>query len=345
MCCPMRAAHVSGPGQIELRAVPPPHPGDDEAIVKVGACGICGSDLHSYAGTLPPPLGCPGHEIAGEVAELGSGVRGVKAGDHVAIEPIIRCGRCRGCAIGSYQLCDHFRVLGTTHDGGFADFVRVPAYALYSLPRRMDYAVGALAEPLAVSIHGVRLGGVCIGERVTILGAGTIGLLAILAARAAGAADIAITARHPHQAAAARLLGANDVFAVDDHGMAELRRSAERDPIDVVVETVGGQADTLSDGLAIVRKGGRIVVVGLFTRPPTVDPLLLVMKEPRILGSLTYGREGPRADFEIAIDLLTREADQVARLVTHRFGLEGIGQAFSTAADKSSGAVKVSVTP
>jgi len=341
----MRAAHVSGPGQIELRSVPLPRPGDNEVVVKVGACGICGSDLHSYAGTLPPPRGCPGHEMAGEVAELGSGVRGVKAGDHVAIEPIIRCGRCRGCAVGSYQLCDHFRVLGTTHDGGFADFVRVPAYAVFPLPQRMESAVGALAEPLAVGVHGVRLGGVRIGERVTILGAGTIGLLAILATRAAGATDIAITARHAHQAAAARLLGANDVFAANDDGMTALRRSAERDPIDVVIETVGGEADTLNDGLAIVRKGGRIVVVGLFSRPPTLDPLLLVMKEPRIVGSLTYGREGPRADFEIAIDLLTRRADQVARLVTHRFGLEAIGQAFATAADKSSGAVKVIVTP
>jgi 2-desacetyl-2-hydroxyethyl bacteriochlorophyllide A dehydrogenase len=341
----MRAAHVSGPRQIGVHSVPLPRPGNDEVVVKVGACGICGSDLHFFAGTLPPPLGCPGHEIAGEVAELGTAVRGIKAGDHVAIEPIIRCGRCRSCAVGSYQLCDHFRVLGTTHDGGFADFVRAPAYTLFPLPQRMEHAVGALAEPLAVGIHGVRLGGVGIGQRVTILGAGTIGLLAIVAARAAGAADVAITARYPHQAAAARARGVNDVFAADDHGMADLRRSGEQHPIDVVVETVGGEANTLSDGLAIVRKGGRIVVLGLFTRPPTLDPLLLVMKEPRIVGSLTYGREGPRADFEIAIDLLAREADHVAGLVTHRFGLDAIGTAFSTAADKSGGAVKVTVTP
>jgi L-iditol 2-dehydrogenase len=341
----MRVAHVSGPHRIEVRTVPTPSLGDHDVLVRVGACGICGSDLHFHAGTLPPPQGCPGHEIAGEVVEIGACVTETRVGDRVAIEPIIRCGRCRSCLSGGYQLCDRFRLLGTTDDGGFADFVRVPAYALFPLPPGMEYEVGALAEPLAVAVHGVRLGGVRMGDRVAILGAGTIGLVAIVAARAAGAADVVITARHPHQAAAARTLGASATFAADENGTARLLQSTDAHPIDVVVETVGGEASTLTDALRVVRKGGRIVVLGLYTKPPTLDPLLLVLKEPRIVGSLTYGRNGPRADFEIAIDILARNAPRLATLVTHRFNLDAIATAFATAADKTTGAVKVSVSP
>jgi 2-desacetyl-2-hydroxyethyl bacteriochlorophyllide A dehydrogenase len=341
----MRIAHVSGPRVIEIRTVPTPLLKDHDVLVRVGACGICGSDLHFHAGTLPPPQGCPGHEIAGEVTDIGAAVTERRVGDRVAIEPIIRCGRCRSCMTGSYQLCDRFRILGTTDDGGFADFVRVPAYALFPLPPDMEYAIGALAEPLAVAVHGMRLGGVRMGDRVAILGAGTIGLVAVVAAQAAGAADVVITARHPHQAAAARTLGASAIFAADDDGIDRLLQSTDAHPIDVVVETVGGEANTLTDALRAVRKGGRIVVLGLYTKPPLLDPLLLVLKEPRIIGSLTYGRNGPRADFEIAIDILARNASRLATLITHRFDLDAIDAAFATAADKATGAVKVSVSP
>jgi 2-desacetyl-2-hydroxyethyl bacteriochlorophyllide A dehydrogenase len=341
----MRSARATGPGKIEMQTVQHPAPDAGEVVVKVRACGICGSDLHFYGGTFPIPHCCPGHEISGEVADVGSTVTGVTAGDRVAVEPIVRCERCWACAVGDYQLCEHFRILGTTDDGGFADFVRAPAYATFQLPAGLDFDVGALTEPLAVGVHGVRLGGLQVGDRVAVLGAGTIGLLAILAACAAGAAEVVVTARHQHQATAARALGASAVFAPDGEGMAELAQYAADRPIDLVIETVGGHADTLLDAMRLVRKGGRIVVLGLFTKPPAVDPLLLVVKEPRIVGSLTYGRTGPRADFDIALDILGNNQALARTLITHRMGLDALPEAFATAADKSSGAIKVTVLP
>jgi 2-desacetyl-2-hydroxyethyl bacteriochlorophyllide A dehydrogenase len=316
-----------------------------EVLVRVRACGICGSDLHFYAGELPTPMKCPGHEISGEIAAVGADVGTLVAGDRVAIEPLLRCGRCWACVVGDYQLCDHLSILGTSVDGGFADFLCVPAYAAFQLPDDLDFAVGALTEPLAVGVHGIRLADVRMGDRVVVLGAGTIGLLVILAARAAGTSEVLITARHPQQAATARALGATEVFTADDAGVDDLVQLNHERPVDAVIETVGGHADTLNDALRIVRKGGRIAVLGFFTTPPQLNPIFLILKEPRIIGSLTYGRSGPRTDFDVALDILRREAGSARALITHRFGLDDIAAAFETAADKKSGAVKVTVMP
>jgi threonine dehydrogenase-like Zn-dependent dehydrogenase len=183
------------------------------------------------------------------------------------------------------------------------------------------------------------------GDRVAVLGAGTIGLLSLLAARAAGAAEVFVTARHPQQAAAAHRLGATEVFAADAEGIGALTERAATEPVDAVIETVGGEAETLREAMRVVRKGGHIGVLGIFTHMVQVDPFLLVLKEPRIVGSLTYGRRGARADFDVALDILGREAAGVAPLVTHRFALEEIGPAFATAADKTTGAIKVTLVP
>jgi 2-desacetyl-2-hydroxyethyl bacteriochlorophyllide A dehydrogenase len=345
MAVEMRAARATGPRQIELRTRTRPEPAAGDVVVRVRACGICGSDLHVYSGAFPTPPFCPGHEISGEVAAVGAGGGPLRAGDRVAVEPLLRCQRCWACAVGDYQLCRELRILGTMADGGFADFVRVPAYAVFPLPAGLPFEVGALTEPLAVCVHAMRLADVRAGDRVAVLGAGTIGILSVLAARAAGAADVLVTARHPHQAAAARRLGAAEVFGADPAGVGRLMASAEERPVDVVVETVGGEAETLLDAMRIVRKGGRIGVLGIFTTTVRLDPLLLVLKEPRIVGSLTYGRAGARADFDVALDILRREAAAVATLVTHRFPLEEIAPAFATAADKTTGAVKVTLMP
>jgi (R,R)-butanediol dehydrogenase/meso-butanediol dehydrogenase/diacetyl reductase/L-iditol 2-dehydrogenase len=282
--------------------------------------------------------------MSGEIVEIGAAVLTVREGDRVAIEPVLRCGGCSACVVGDYQLCGRFRILGTTDDGGFAEFVRTPAYTAFPLPAALDFELGALAEPLAVGVHGVRLGGIGTGQRVVILGAGTIGLLAILAARASGAAHVAVTARHPHQAAAARALGADVVFPADDDGTAGLLAAAAARPVDAVIETVGGGASTLTDALRVVRKGGWIVVLGVFTTPPVLEPILLTLKEPRIVGSLTYGRSGPRADFEVALEILARDPERARTLITHRFPLDAIDTAFATAADKRQRTIKVTIT-
>jgi 2-desacetyl-2-hydroxyethyl bacteriochlorophyllide A dehydrogenase len=337
----MQAAFCAEPGKIELREVAPPQPGAGQVLVKVRSCGICGSDLHYYHGGLPPPVVCPGHEISGEVAEVGAGVTRFAAGDRVAVEPAITCGRCPGCRVGDYQLCREFKIVGTHADGGFAEYLVMPEYALFALPAGVAWPVAALTEPLAVGVHGVRLGNVRLGDRVLVLGAGTIGLLAALAAREAGAAEVLITARHPHQRRAAERFGARPFAEERD----ELSAYVFAHPVDVTIETVGGRAETLNQALYSTRPGGRVVVLGVFTTQPQLNALVLMLKEMRLIGSLMYGRDGVRADFDVALDVLQRNAAAAAEMVTHRFPLAQIAEAYRVAADKRQKSIKVTIEP
>src|SRR5215467_7136057 len=239
----MQAAFCRGAGNVVLDDVERPTPGAGEVVVRVRNCGICGSDLHWYHDQMMIPSVCPGHEIAGEVADVGAGVTSLKPGDPVALEGIASCGRCRYCAIGEYQRCPRVRVVGITIPGGFAEYVRMPAAHCFRVPTGVDFATAALSEPLGVAVHGVRLAGLEIGQQVAVLGAGTIGLMAVVAARAGGAGEIIVTARRPQQKAAALALGADRVFADDDEGA--LFEAAGESPIDLVVESVGGTASTL----------------------------------------------------------------------------------------------------
>ena len=337
----MRAAFCSEPGKMELREVPRPEPGPGMALVKVHNCGVCGSDLHYYGGHLPVPTVCPGHEISGEVAEIGAGVSGLAPGDRVAVEPAMICGHCDGCRTGDYQLCRDFKILGTHLHGGFAEYLAMPAYALFKLPEQIDWPTAALTEPLAVGVHGVRLGNVRLGDRVLVLGAGTIGLLAGLAAREAGAAEVLVTARHAHQRDAAERLGLRPF----SEGSDELSPYVFANPVDVTLETVGGSADTLNQAIFSTRPGGSIVVLGVFTGQVPITALVLMLKELRLVGSLMYGRYGTRADFNVAIEILRRNRDAAGGLVTQRFPLEDIAEGFKVAADKKQRSIKVSIEP
>jgi 2-desacetyl-2-hydroxyethyl bacteriochlorophyllide A dehydrogenase len=341
----MRAAFCPAPGEIVLREVPVPIAGPDEVVVALRACGICGSDLHWYLGHSAPPGVCPGHEMVGAVASCGEGVRGLRAGDRVAIEPMAVCGRCRACRAGTPQLCARLRILGMHRDGGLAEQVLVPASALFALPDELEWSVAGLAEPTAVAVHAARLAGIASGQRVLVLGAGSVGLLCTLAARAAGAAQVWVTARYPHQAALATALGAQRVFAVGADADAERHALAAEQPFDVVLETVGGTAATLADAIACVRPAGVVVMLGVFTAPPPLPATQLLVKEARLIGSMMYDRRGVPVDFAAALALLTASRQQVAPLVTHQFALGDAAAAFAAAADKRAGAVKVLVAP
>jgi 2-desacetyl-2-hydroxyethyl bacteriochlorophyllide A dehydrogenase len=338
----MRAAFCRGPRTLVLDDVPRPEPAAGEVVVRVRSCGICGSDLHWWHGDMMVPQVCPGHEIAGEVADVGAGVTALAAGDRVALEGIRTCGACRHCVAGEYQRCPAMGIVGMTIPGGFADYVTLPARHCFRVPDGVDFPTAALSEPLGVAVHGVRIAGLEIGQRVAILGAGTIGLMAVVAARAGGAGEIVVTARRPQQKAAALALGADRV--VDDADEDGLLADAFDAPIDLVVETVGGTADTLSLAARACRPGGTICVLGVYTTAPAYPAIFAIVKELRIVGSFVYGRAGARADFDIVQDLLRRHGRTIgATVVTHRVPLAAIGRAFETAADKSQGSIKVSI--
>jgi 2-desacetyl-2-hydroxyethyl bacteriochlorophyllide A dehydrogenase len=340
----MTVAALDAAGRIELARRPRPEPGPGEVRLRVEACGLCGSDLHFWRGGPMCPGVAPGHEIAGCVEALGDGVEGWRVGDRAAVEPLASCGECHACRSGRDALCPRLAIFGVHRDGGFAESVAVPAHRLFRVPDDLPPAVAALAEPLAVGVHGLRLGRLAPGQRVLVLGAGSIGLLAARAARALGAGEVWISARHPQQAERARALGATRVLTEAEAAPAALAGTAGGAPVDLVVETVGGRADTLAAATAAVRPGGVISVLGLFTGAVRLEPLALFLKEATLVWPNCYGRGPEGADFARAVALVDALRAELEPLVTHRVPLAEARRAYELAGDKASGAVKVCVT-
>jgi L-iditol 2-dehydrogenase len=336
----MLAVFSDGANRIELRDVPAPSPGPGEVLLRVRACGICGSDIHSYRGDVPAlPAISPGHEFAGDVAKVGEGVHAFAAGNRVVVEPWRTCRKCSYCRTGSYQLCPQRVFIGTFAPGGLSEFVAVPDYTLYTLPDALDFDLAALVEPLAVAVHGLHLVDLAFGERVVVLGSGSIGVMVALAARALGAAEVISTYRYEHQAQAALAAGATRAVGEDEAG------SLANEGPDVVVETVGGRADTLNQAVGLVRPGGRISLLGLFTGPAKVNALTAMLNEVRTVGALTYCRTGRYSDFDLALRIINEDPERARSVISHRFPLSEADQAFRTAADKSTASVKVQVNP
>ena len=334
----MKAVLNTAKQTIEVRDIDEPKAAPGEVLVRVRACGICGSDLHFYHGAFPAsPNTPPGHEYAGEIAALGEGVTGLEVGERVAIEPLRYCRECAYCTTGQYQLCPNRVLMGTYNPGAMAEYVPVPAYGAYRLPDSVDFELGALAEPLAVSVHGLHIVNATMGEKILVMGCGTIGVMTVLAAKALGAGEIIATYRHEHQGQAALAAGATQVLKDSDMGRLE--------GIDVVVETVGGTAPTLSQALGIVRPGGRISVLGLFTQSSQINALALMLKEARITGGITYCRPGMKSDFEVALSILEANHDRARALITHRYPLDQAAEAFAIASDKATGSIKVQLHP
>jgi threonine dehydrogenase-like Zn-dependent dehydrogenase len=304
--------------------------------LRVEACGICGSDLHFWHGHLQRPLGTtPGHELAGTVVDGPAGLPDVR----YAVSPNVTCGACTFCRTGRSNLCGRAGPgLGLGRDGGLAELVDAPLENLAPIPDGVDPVTASLTEPLAVTVRGVGLARVQPDSKVLVLGAGTIGLSAALVARDR-AADVAITARYPHQRASAEAIGVT-VLGEDE----AVPWGKEHRP-EVVVESVGGTADTLTDAVRVVSRGGRVVVLGTFSEPRLVDLQRLMMKEASIVGSFCYGGGDREPEFAIAARLTGRWRDELAALTTHQLPLEQVADAFAIAGDKSSGAIKVTLLP
>ena len=350
----MRAGIYCGPGKIALAERPLPAPGPGEVRLRITACGLCGTDLHMVHS--PHPIidvgSTMGHEMAGTVDDLGQGVSGFAAGEPVVVEPLASCGDCEPCRGGRDSICRELELYGLRRPGGFADAVVVPAHRLYRVPRALDPALAALAEPFAVAIHGLRLSGAGKANppaRLLILGAGAIGLAVAAVARAWGFGHVAITARYPHQERLAKRIGAHEVLnagAAED--LAAQHEGAGRlagMDADLVVETVGGHADTMTAAGIALAPGGTICILGVFLGPLTLDSLAMLGKEARLQWSNCYARRPGEADFAEAVRILAAGGDTYAELLTHQVPLDEIDRAFEIAGDKGSGAVKVTVIP
>lgn len=337
----MRAAAYQGIGDIavverEMCGLP-----TGWVRLRVTSAGVCGSDLHVLGGALGDPAGMqPGHEIAGVVEAVGDGAS-VAPGSHVAVEPIVACGDCVHCRALRPNLCSKGEMIGFGLPGGLAEYVDVPEETLHELPAELSTSAAGLSEPMAVGVRGARIGQIGPGDRVGIVGAGTIGLLSIVTAKEAGAAEAVIAARHSHQQELARSLGADKVCATSE----ELIDAVGPEHLDVVVETVGGDADTLAEAVAMVRRGGRIVVVGVFTGVVALPGMPFFVKELTVAASNCYARDLCGSDFSRGVELVASHAALIEPLVTHTFALDDVAAAFSESGDKATRAVKIHIRP
>ena len=341
----MKAAMYDGKGTMQLSEIEKPTPEPGDVIVRVRAAGICGSDLLMNADKTEPDALPTGHEVAGDIVEVGEGVDPSRIGQRVAIETIGQgraCTVCWYCRAGQYRLC----IDKTSGEGGgFAEYIRRRDFGCYPLTDGMSWEDGALVEPLAVSVHAVRRGQMNGGETVVVLGAGTIGLTAVVAARALGAGKVFVTARHEQQAAMAKMLGADEALPPDGPALQEaLADATDGRGADLTIETVGGKSNvTLKQAIDVTRLQGRIVVLGGFRAPITLDWLEPLLKEQSIIFSTCYSVLNGYHDYEIAIDLMTSGKAPLSQMVTHRFSLDEIQKGFDTAYDKSTGSIKVQI--
>ncbi len=333
----MIAAVLRGPRQLQLEPRPGLEPDADEAVIGVKAAGLCGTDYRIWSGdravTYPRVMG---HEFVGTVLAVGSGVNGLAVGETVAVEPNYSCGTCPLCREGNRNLCLSRTAVGIDVDGGFAEQVKVPARCCWAAPPRIPDDELLLTEPLAVVVRAVRRGQPEAGETAAVLGVGTLGLLAIQVLKARGARVLAVS-RSDRRLSLARELGA-DAVTTSSLGadLAAARAFSGREGVDLVVETAG-TAQAVEQAVELARPGGRIVLTGLPHEPTELNFFWVVRRELRIIGSMIYQNEFPEA-----MRLLAAGAVRVDRLLTHRFPLDEIQNAFL--AHTSPDSIKVALT-
>lgn len=324
-------------------------PGAGEVELQIAYCGICGSDLHEYqdgphaipTAEVHPLSGCRapltlGHEFCGVISAIGTGVSGLEIGDRVAVEPEYRCGECRYCQEGRYNLCESMGFIGLMGDGGFAERTLVPAYMLHRLPESVSLRQAAVLEPAAVALHALRLSSLTPLRRCVVFGLGPIGLLLVILARLRGVEDITAVDISPERLALAGEFGASRLLdARDGEVVARLR---EGGAVDCAFEAAGSQA-SLDAALACLRKGGELVLVSLMGEV-RVDAFDLVNRELRLLGSVGY-----RDAYPELIGLLADGRLDLTRVVTRSVPLEQALELGFDALLRDKSQIKILVNP
>ena len=311
----MRAVYYDE-GKVDLReiqALP-----DKGKKVHVRSIGICGSDLHML--DMKISIGCVvGHEIAGVLDD----------GKPVTVEPIVPCDTCENCRAGDYHMCQlgPETVLGYGRNGGMADEVMVPERCLVYLPSNVDVKDACLIEPLAVAVHGMRKAGASGNQRIAVIGGGTIGLCAVAVARSSYA-EVGLSARHSHQMAAGVSLGANDIEGL----------------YDLVVECAGTES-AVNQAMELCRPHGTLLMLGTYWQGVLFPQLAAMMKEITVVNSYMYADSDIGRDFDIAAAILANNPAIASALITHRFPLAEVSQAYSVARDRKAGAIKVVLEP
>ena len=317
---------MTEPGEIEFREVETPKPGQGEVLVKIMKIGVCGSDIHVYHGEHPftkYPV-TQGHEVSGEIAELGEGVTGLRVGQKVTIQPQVVCGKCYPCRHGKYNLCEELKVMGFQTTGVASHYFAVDAQKVTPLPESMSFDEGAMIEPLAVAVHAVRRAGDMEGKKIAVLGAGPIGILVAQAAKGMGAESVLITDVSDVRLQKAKECGAD--FCVNtkeaDFGKA-LVDSFGPDKADVIYDCAGNNI-TMGQAIQYARKGSTIILVAVFAGPGKLDLAVLNDHELDLNTSMMYRNE----DYVKAIQLVEEGKVPLAPLVSKHFAFREYLEAY-----------------
>jgi L-iditol 2-dehydrogenase len=343
----MKAMLLSEYKKLAITDMPTPPIADDEVLVRVRACGICGSDIHGYDGSTGrriPPL-VMGHEAAGEIEHVGAGVKGFRAGDRVTFDSTVSCGRCDYCKAGQINLCDNRMVLGVScgdyrRHGAFAEYVAVPERILYKLPANLPFERAALIEAVSVAVHAVSLKIPAPSDQVLVVGCGMIGLLVVQVLRAKGCRNITVVDVDAGRMSLAMTLGAAHALNGKDHDTpAAIRKLTGDQGADVAFEVVGS-TETIMTAIRGVRKGGTVVLIG--NLKPKIDlPLQeVVSRQLTLLGSCASSGEYPEC-----IDLMASGAVDVTPLISLTAPLEDGPGLFERLHRGGEGLMKVVLQP
>lgn len=347
----MKALLLSNYKQLEICDLPAPSPGRGEVLIRVAACGICGSDVHGYDGSsgrrIPPIV--MGHEAAGTIAAVGEGVDNFAVSDRVTFDSTISCGKCSYCQRGQANLCDFRRVLGVSCGdyrchGAFAEYVVVPQHILYHLPPNLSFEEAALLEAVSVAIHAVSLSGVRAGDTALVIGSGMIGLLVLQALRATGCSPVFVTDIDSTRLKLAKDVGATATFHASDSKSKESMVSAilERTNgtgVDYVFEAVG-TGTTVTTAVDCVRKGGAITLVGNLAAEVPLPLQKVVTRQIRLQGSCAIAGEYPQA-----IEWVTAGKIRVKQLISAVAPLEEGARWFDRLYSHDSSLMKVVLKP
>lgn len=349
----MKAALWYGPKDIRVEEVNEPQIQPGMVKIRVEWCGICGSDLHEYvAGPIFIPKDQPhpltgekapiimGHEFAGEVIEIGEGVKTIQVGDRVTVEPILNCGKCFACRSGHYNVCEFIGFHGLAGGGGgFSEVTMVKEHMVHKIPDEMTYEQGALVEPTAVALQAVRQSQVRTGDQCAVFGTGPIGLSIIQCLKAAGATKIIAVELSEERQKKAKQLGATHIINPLKENTVERIRELTQNGADVCFE-VAGVEQTLTSAMESIRIGGQVLIVSIWEKKASIIPNNLVLKDSSMKGTLAY-----RNIFPAVIQLITEGKIVAQDMITKKISLQDIKEKGFEELVKDKSQVKILVKP